>query len=80
MSPFDLREALLAKHAQHVVLIHFPIALLIVGVGLDILGHRRKRPNLEVAAYYNFVAAAISTMPAVVTGLLAWEYQLEGKG
>jgi uncharacterized membrane protein len=77
MSPFDLREALLAKHAQHVVLIHFPIALLIVGVGLDILGHRRKRPNLEVAAYYNFVAAAISTMPAVVTGLLAWEYQLE---
>jgi len=27
VSLFDLRAALLAKHAQHVVLIHFPIAL-----------------------------------------------------
>ncbi len=32
MNPFDLRAALLAKHAQHVVLIHFPIALFIAGV------------------------------------------------
>ena len=29
---FDLRTVLLAKHAQHVVLIHFPIALFITGV------------------------------------------------
>ena len=29
MQPFDLRAAMLAKHAQHVVLIHFPIALFI---------------------------------------------------
>ena len=27
VNPFDLKAALLAKHAQHVVLIHFPIAL-----------------------------------------------------
>ena len=27
MNPFDLRSILLARHAQHVVLIHFPIAL-----------------------------------------------------
>ena len=27
MNPFDLRTVLLAKHAQHVALIHFPIAL-----------------------------------------------------
>lgn len=24
MNPFDLKAALLAKHAQHVVLVHFP--------------------------------------------------------
>jgi hypothetical protein len=28
-NPFDLRTLLFAKHAQHVVLIHFPIALFI---------------------------------------------------
>ena len=27
VNPFDIKQALLAKHAQHVVLIHFPIAL-----------------------------------------------------
>ena len=32
MSPWDIRAALLAKHAQHVVLIHFPIALCLTGV------------------------------------------------
>ncbi len=26
INPFDLKTALLAKHAQHVVLVHFPIA------------------------------------------------------
>jgi hypothetical protein len=31
LSPFDPKTVLLAKHAQHVVLIHFPIALFLVG-------------------------------------------------
>jgi uncharacterized membrane protein len=37
LHPFDLKAALLAKHAQHVVLIHFPIALFIAGVTFDFL-------------------------------------------
>jgi len=32
LHPFDLKTVLFAKHAQHVVLIHFPIALFIIGV------------------------------------------------
>lgn len=32
MNPFSLREALLARHAQHVVLIHFPIALFLAAI------------------------------------------------
>jgi hypothetical protein len=32
LHPFDIKAALLARHAQHVVLIHFPIALFIAGV------------------------------------------------
>jgi uncharacterized membrane protein len=31
-NPFDLKTVFLAKHAQHVVLIHFPIALFITAV------------------------------------------------
>ena len=36
VSPFDWRSVLLARHAQHVVLIHFPIALFITGVLFDV--------------------------------------------
>ena len=35
MNPFDPKAVLLAKHAQHVVLIHFPIALFLTGVAFD---------------------------------------------
>ena len=35
LNPFDLKAALLAKHAQHVVLIHFPIALYLSGPLFD---------------------------------------------
>jgi len=34
LNPFDLKTALLPRHAQHVVLIHFPLALFIAGVHL----------------------------------------------
>src|SRR5580692_5632157 len=40
VNPFDVKTALLAKHAQHIVLIHFPVG---------------------------------------ATGLLAWQFQLEGQ-
>jgi uncharacterized membrane protein len=78
MNPFDPKTALLARHAQHVVIIHFPIALFITSVAFDLLALRRESRSLASAAYYNLVAAAISTVPAVATGLLAWQIQLEG--
>ena len=79
MHPFSIREALLAKHAQHVVLIHFPIALFLTGVAFDFIAQLTKRSALAAAAYYNFVVAAISTPVVVATGLLAWQLQLEGQ-
>ena len=78
MHPFDIKSALLAKHAQHVVLIHFPIALLIIGVLFDLLGNWMKNRALEVAAYYNLLVAAVSTVPALITGVLAWQWALDG--
>jgi uncharacterized membrane protein len=78
MNPFDPRAALLAKHAQHVVLIHFPIALLLTGVAFDLAGQWTRRQALATAAYYNLLVAAVATVPTVVTGLFAWQLQLEG--
>ena len=79
VNPFDLKTVLLAKHAQHVVLIHFPIALFITAVIFDLMAHWTKRRGLADAAYYNLLAAAISTLPVLATGLLAWHFQLEGQ-
>ena len=78
MGPFDLKSALLAKHAQHVVLIHFPIALFMMGVAFDFVAQRTKNAELAAAAYYNLVVAAVATLPVVLTGILAWRFALEG--
>jgi len=79
MNPWDIRAALLAKHAQHVVLIHFPIALFVTGVGFDLLSRGKRDSQLASAAYWNLSIAAATVLPAVVTGLLAWQFALEGK-
>ena len=68
LNPFDLKAALLAKHAQHVVLIHFPIALFIAGVAFDFLALWTNRRLLAAAAYCNFLVAALTTVPVLITG------------
>jgi uncharacterized membrane protein len=79
VNPFDAKTALLARHAQHVVLIHFPIALFITAVGFDLIARCTKRRGLVDTAYYNLLVAAISTLPVLATGILAWQFQLEGQ-
>jgi uncharacterized membrane protein len=78
MNPFDLRAALLAKHAQHPVIIHFPIALFITSLAFDFLAIWRKNPALATVAYYNLLAAAGTAAVAIASGLTAWQWQLEG--
>jgi len=79
VNPLDLRAALLAKHAQHVVLIHFPIALFITAVLFDLVAAWSKRRGMADAAYYNLLISAISTVPVIATGIIAWQFQLEGQ-
>jgi uncharacterized membrane protein len=79
MNPFDLKSALLARHAQHVVLIHFPIALFLVGVAFDFTAQWRRNVTFSAVAYYNMTLAALTSLPVVATGLLAWRWQLEGQ-
>ena len=79
MNPFDLKATLLARHAQHVVLIHFPIALYLVSVAFDFAARWKRNTVLATVSYYNLTIAAISSVPAVATGLAAWQWQLEGQ-
>ena len=79
IDPIDPRTIFLAKHAQHVVLIHFPIALFITGVGCDLLARGKRASQFDGFAYLNFSIAAASLIPAIGTGLLAWQFALEGK-
>lgn len=79
VNPFDLKTVFLAKHAQHVVLIHFPIALFLTAVGSDYWAQWKKNRTLADAAYFNLLLAAVSTVPVVASGLAAWQWALEGQ-
>ncbi len=78
VNPFDPKSALLAKHAQHVVLVHFPIALFLTGVAFDFAAYRTKKATLAAAARLNIIAAAAFVPPTLVTGIAAWQWQLAG--
>src|SRR5207247_2790508 len=74
----DVKAALLQGHAQHPVIIHFPIALFIASAVFEVLAVWCKQPGLAAVAYYNLVGAALTVPLAVATGLGAWRWQLEG--
>jgi uncharacterized membrane protein len=79
VNPFDIKTVVLAKHAQHVVLIHFPIALFLAAVAFDYLAQGTKNKPFADAAYFNLLLAAIFTVPVVASGLAAWQWALEGQ-
>ena len=79
ISPFDPRTVLFAKHAQHVVLIHFPIALFLVGVVFDVLAAWKQEPSLASVAFFNVILAAVAVIPTALTGVTAWQWELEGR-
>src|SRR5438045_5503881 len=77
-NPFDLKSALLAGHAQHPVIIHFPIALFIASAVFELLAVWRKQPLFASVAYYNLLGAALTLPLAIATGLGAWQWPLDG--
>ena len=77
-NPFDIKGALLAGHAQHPVIVHFPIALFIASTVFEVLALWRKQPVFASVAYFNLVGAALTLPLTIATGLGAWQWQLEG--
>ena len=78
MHYFDLQHTLLAKHAQHIVLVHFPIALVTIAWVFDVLAWRTRSEKWSQVAVSNLVVAAIAVVPVVISGIVAWRWQLEG--
>jgi uncharacterized membrane protein len=78
MNAFNLKAVLIARHAQHPVIIHFPIALFIISVAFDVFAIWRRNPAMTRAAYYNLIAAALTAPVAIASGVIAWQWQLEG--
>ncbi len=79
VNPFDIRTALFARHAQHVVFIHFPIALFVSAVGFDFIAEWKKNQALVATVYFNLLLAAAATIPSLLTGLAAWQWALTGQ-
>jgi uncharacterized membrane protein len=73
-----LKAALLAGHAQHPVIVHFPIALFIASAAFEVLAIWRHRPAFAMVAYFNLLLAALSLPFTIATGVGAWQWQLEG--
>lgn len=58
----------------HVVVVHFPVALLVTALGLEWLGCWRKRELWREAARVLIVVGSVGGMLAAVTGLVAGEF------
>ncbi len=78
LSPFDVKTALLARSAQHPVIVHFPIALFMVSLLLDFIGTWRKNETLRTTAHINLILAAFGALLAVISGLIAWQLLYHG--
>jgi uncharacterized membrane protein len=64
-------KPLIPKNGYHPAIVHFPIALLIAGLLLDLIGLITKRSNLLIAGWYNLVLGAITSVGALASGFLA---------
>jgi uncharacterized membrane protein len=70
-APPPPKKSWVPKNGYHPAIVHFPIALFIAGLGLDLLGMLRRSSALLLAGWYNLVLATISSAFAIATGVLA---------
>ena len=55
----------------HPFLVHFPVALLLIAVCMEIAATLWRKPEISRAAFWNQIAGTIGLALAVATGLLA---------
>lgn len=67
-TPTASESELIPRHSFHPAVVHFPIALFLFGVLLELWGARSK-PEARIAAKYVLIGGAISTLLTLPTGL-----------
>ena len=77
-NPFDVKAALLAGHAQHPVIIHFPIALFIASVVFELLAVMAQATASRNGRLLQSAGCRADDPHCNRTGLGAWQWQLEG--
>lgn len=60
------------KYHPHPIMIHFPLGLYFFGALMEFLFLFTKNSTFEWAAFYALVVAAVTTFPAVFSGLFSW--------
>lgn len=79
--PKAIAAPLIPLHSFHPAVVHFPIALVVIGLLFEILGMINFDSKWKVAARLNLVFGAVSTAVAIPTGVIAWlrnGYELKG--
>jgi uncharacterized membrane protein len=65
------KKPLVPKNAYHPAIVHFPIALFIAGLLLDLIGYWKKKDGFLQAGWYNLVFAAVTCFGALLSGYVA---------
>lgn len=68
----ETSAGIVPSHAFHPLVVHFPIALFLFGVFLDVLGFRRGDASLRKLATWNIGFGALASLLALGTGLTAF--------
>lgn len=64
-------RAITELHPTHPMIVHFPIGLTGAAFLFILLAWWRKSDSLEKAAFYNLILAALSVIPAGITGIIS---------
>ncbi len=62
---------LVPKHSFHPAFVHFPVALLLVGFGLDLIGRKKDNGPMAKAGWYNVSIGLLALIPTTLTGIAA---------
>jgi hypothetical protein len=65
--PFDIKAAMLAKYAQKVVVIHYPIALFFASIAFDLFSRWKGKRALARGANFNPIWAASLRMTRIIS-------------
>ena len=56
----------------HVALLHFPIALLLLGTAIEVFSFLWRRSGVRIAARWMILLGALSMLPAAASGMFAF--------